>query len=195
MFRMRNTEPHESANTASAKPQGRSGLHADDSGGHSWPIFAAILSGILAGSFERQIRTLRPFDALSGRGYPAGAATLSRADIRADSGITALQPAGGFARLPCRNGRWAVRSGITLAPHRIVPPAGAGSGAGLSQGSFLFESPGSSGDLRGGKHAGPFRRVTTPVTRPTISASSGVRHVSGTQCDRGCGCITSREPS
>src|SRR5258707_12156701 len=44
MFRMRNTEPHESANTASAKPQGRSGLHADDSGGHSWPIFPAILS-------------------------------------------------------------------------------------------------------------------------------------------------------
>lgn len=37
---------------------------------------------------------------------------------------------------------------------------------------------------------GSFRRITTPVTRPTTSASSGVRQASGKQCESGCGSIT-----
>src|SRR6267378_1045939 len=55
MFRMRNRSRHEHAYAVPAKPQSHSGLHPDDSGGHSRAICPADLHRFLAGSLQRPI--------------------------------------------------------------------------------------------------------------------------------------------
>src|SRR5258708_25783783 len=55
MFRMRNTGRHENAYTVPAKPPSHSGLHTDNSCGHSWAICSAGLPGFLAGSLQRPL--------------------------------------------------------------------------------------------------------------------------------------------
>src|ERR1700686_3022008 len=53
MFRMRNRSRHEHAYAVPAKPQSHSGLHPDDSGGHSRAICPSDLHRFLAGSLQR----------------------------------------------------------------------------------------------------------------------------------------------
>src|SRR6202158_3377812 len=55
MFRMRNRPRHEHAYAVPAKPQSHSGLHPDDSGGHSRAICPADLHRFLAGSLQRPV--------------------------------------------------------------------------------------------------------------------------------------------
>src|SRR5204863_3556644 len=55
MFRLRNTGRHENAYSVPAKPYSHSGLHADNSCGHSRAICPANLPRFLAGSFQRPV--------------------------------------------------------------------------------------------------------------------------------------------
>src|ERR1700731_4965779 len=55
MFRMRNRPRDEHAYAVPAKPQSHSGLHPDDSGGHSRAICPADVHRFLAGSLQRPI--------------------------------------------------------------------------------------------------------------------------------------------
>src|SRR5216683_2347858 len=55
MFRMRNTGRRSEEHTVPAKPPGHSGLHTDNSCGHSRAICPAGLPGFVARSLQRQI--------------------------------------------------------------------------------------------------------------------------------------------
>src|SRR5258708_5711652 len=55
MFRLRDTGRHETVYTVQEKPPSHSGLHTDNSCGHSWAICPAGLPGFLAGSLQRPL--------------------------------------------------------------------------------------------------------------------------------------------
>src|SRR5580693_8054446 len=76
----------ENDHAAPAKPAHRSRFHTDHTGGNSWRIRQAYLSGLVTRSLERSIRARGARDSVPGRGYATGPTTVPRADFRASSG-------------------------------------------------------------------------------------------------------------
>ena len=139
--------------------------------------------------FGRLVYVASLRDLSSGRYEHAGLAALypeeALQQARAGFGNALGEPVGGFSVLSGEYAGWLAGSGPALVGDGGVQGFAAGECPRLFKRSFLLECPRPFGNSRRGTYVEAAIRVTTPVTRPTTSASFGVSQDSGMQLESG----------
>src|SRR5581483_2104088 len=120
---------------------------------------------------------------------------MPRGDLLAHPGDPTTDSGRDFAGLFGKNVGRAFFGFQALAANGGLPHSDSRARPRLPQRAFLLELARATGDSEFIILHGSFRRVTTPTTLPTTSASPGAVQLSGKHRDKGCDCITIRLPS
>src|SRR5271168_1326623 len=145
-FRSRNRTAYESPYSASAKRPRGAGFHADHARAFARPLCPPGAHRVPTRSLHRTLRTCWFGSALPGRGHPASAGNVSRANLRKNFGVTAETARAGSEALLRIHGWGLPANRRPLAPYGGLPCSVTGRRPRLSQRAFLLEYAGAAGD-------------------------------------------------